>query len=277
MAIKDSNLNVRWPPRTRGDPATRNLNVYCHFHRDIGHSIENCRNLKEEIEDLIRRGYLKKYIKHESSESIDRQANQRREAPELSKNNDLPQRQPQPPEDRPICGDDARGIQYSHDDALIVKLEINDFEVKQILGDSRSSADVLFLEAFDKLQLEQSDMERTDTPLVGFSGEVVRPLGRITVPVATGMWPNLVRFERTFLVVATLSSYNAILGRPILYALRAVMFIYYLSKKFPTSYEVGIVRGDQLESHKCYVAALKVKEKLAEDVELESPPEHTKE
>ncbi|XP_010246600.1 PREDICTED: uncharacterized protein LOC104589862 [Nelumbo nucifera] len=76
--------------------------------------------------------------------------------------------------------DDSRGMQYPHDDTLVVKLIINDFEVKQILVDSCSSANILFKGTFNRLQLKQSDLEPTDTPLLGFSGEEVRPLGRIT-------------------------------------------------------------------------------------------------
>ncbi|XP_010268094.1 PREDICTED: uncharacterized protein LOC104605153 [Nelumbo nucifera] len=56
---------VRWPPLMRGDPANKNPNMYCHFRRDIGHDTKNCLNLKDEVEKLIRRGYLKQFIKRE--------------------------------------------------------------------------------------------------------------------------------------------------------------------------------------------------------------------
>ncbi|XP_010246529.1 PREDICTED: uncharacterized protein LOC104589790 [Nelumbo nucifera] len=270
MAIKGSSF-VKWPPKLRGDPATRNLKFYCHFHHNTGHSIENYRNIHDEIEELIHCGYLKKYILREGRESMDCQADQRREALESSRRNEQPPRQQQLPKDRPIRGvinmitggsivarcntsagktsvqeleheaenppkrprieepiyfmeDDARGIQYPHDDALIVKLlVINYFEVKRILVDLSSSIDIIFLEAFEKLQLQQSDMQPTTSPLVGFNSEVVRPLGRIIVPVAARTWPNLVFFEHTILMVANPSPYNMILGRPILYTLRAVV------------------------------------------------------
>ncbi|XP_010241745.1 PREDICTED: uncharacterized protein LOC104586270 [Nelumbo nucifera] len=316
MAIKDSSF-IKGPPRLRGDPATRNPNVYCHFHRDHRHKTENCRNLRNGIEELIRRRYLKNFILREergqTDRQTDRQGDQRRNALETSRQNEQPPRQL--PEERPILGvinmitdgsiiarctsatgrtsiheleneeenppkrprlegpiyfteDDARGIQYPHDDALVVKLRINDFEVKRILVNSGSSANILFKETFDKLQLQQSDLRPIDTPLVGFNGEEVRPLGRVTVLVEVGTWPNIVRFKHTFLVVATPSPYNAIVGRSITHVLCAVVPTYYLVMKFPTDYGVGVVRGDQLESRKCYVTALKGKVKLAEDVEL---------
>ncbi|XP_010242654.1 PREDICTED: uncharacterized protein LOC104586948 [Nelumbo nucifera] len=195
MEIKDSSI-VRWPPKLRGDPTTKNLNVYYHFHRDHGHNTENYRNLHDEIEELIHRGYLKKYILHEENEQGNRQGDQKKDTPKSSRQNEQPPRLL--PEERPIRGvinmitggsivvgctiaagrtsfrelkheaknppkrprieepmyftkDDAHGIQYPHDDTLVVKMVIYDFEVRRILVDSGSSADILFKETFDKL------------------------------------------------------------------------------------------------------------------------------
>ncbi|XP_010278612.1 PREDICTED: uncharacterized protein LOC104612746 [Nelumbo nucifera] len=178
----------------------------------------------------------------------DRQDDQRRNAPETSRQNEYPPRQL--PEERPVRGvintitggsiiarctstarrtsvrklknegenppkrprleepiyftkDGAHGIQYPHDDALVVKLRINDFEVKHILVDSGSSADILFKEAFDKLQLQHSNLKAADTPLIGFCGEEVRPLGRDTVPAeAETRYPEIEKLAYA-LVIAT--------------------------------------------------------------------------
>ncbi|XP_010253015.1 PREDICTED: uncharacterized protein LOC104594430 [Nelumbo nucifera] len=143
--------------------------------------------------------------------------------------------------------DNARRIQYSNDDALVVKMVINDFEVKQILVYSSNSSDILFLEAFEKMELDQKDLQLADMPQVGFNGDVVKPLGRIKLSVVARAEPNTIQFKHTFLVVATLSPYNIILGQPILHALHTVVTTYYLSMKFLMRYGVGVVRGDQLE------------------------------
>ncbi|XP_010270816.1 PREDICTED: uncharacterized protein LOC104607022 [Nelumbo nucifera] len=324
MAIKDSSY-VKWPPRLRGDPTTRNRNVYCHFHKDHGHSTENCKTLRDEIKELIRCGYLKKFIQREDKNQADRQTDwqgAKEETPpslaanrvssrhgscpkkgrsainmitsgsiiagctlvagrasvrELENEEQNPPKQPRLEDPIYFMEDDACGIQYPHGDALVIKLRINDFEVKRILVDSGSSADILFKDAFDKPQLQMSNLKPTNTPLVGFSGKEVRPLGRVLVPVEVGTWPNIVRFEHTFLVVATPSPYNAIVGRPITHALRAVVSNYYLTIKFPMDYGVGVVRSDQLESRKCYVVALKGKAKLVANVEFKRPTEYAEE
>ncbi|KAL0446412.1 UNVERIFIED_CONTAM: hypothetical protein Slati_1769100 [Sesamum latifolium] len=37
---------------------------YCRFHRDMGHTTEECHHLQNEIEKLIQQGHLKEYVKH---------------------------------------------------------------------------------------------------------------------------------------------------------------------------------------------------------------------
>ena len=46
----------------RSDPAKRDNTKYCEFHRDHGHRIDDCIQLRKEIEYLIRRGYLRRFI-----------------------------------------------------------------------------------------------------------------------------------------------------------------------------------------------------------------------
>ncbi|XP_050290249.1 uncharacterized protein LOC126728478 [Quercus robur] len=47
----------------RKDDKNPRTNKYCRFHRDHGHLTEDCRDLKEQIEELIRKGKLQKYVK----------------------------------------------------------------------------------------------------------------------------------------------------------------------------------------------------------------------
>ena len=46
----------------KSDLATRDNSKYCEFHRDYGHRTDDCIQLKREIEYLIRRGYLRRFI-----------------------------------------------------------------------------------------------------------------------------------------------------------------------------------------------------------------------
>ena len=50
----------------KSDPTTRDNTRYCEFHRDYGHRTDDCIQLKREIEYLIRRGYLRRFISPEN-------------------------------------------------------------------------------------------------------------------------------------------------------------------------------------------------------------------
>ncbi|GAV83718.1 hypothetical protein CFOL_v3_27164 [Cephalotus follicularis] len=49
-------------PPLRSPAETRDTEKYCRYHRDHGHDTEECRQLKNQIEDLIRKGQLRKYV-----------------------------------------------------------------------------------------------------------------------------------------------------------------------------------------------------------------------
>ena len=57
---------LRWPTQMKSDPATRDNSKYCEFHRDYGHRKDDCIQPKREIEYLIRRGYLRRFISLEN-------------------------------------------------------------------------------------------------------------------------------------------------------------------------------------------------------------------
>lgn len=46
----------------KSSPDKRNNNKYCRFHRHHGHDTSQCYDLRDQIENLIRRGHLKKYM-----------------------------------------------------------------------------------------------------------------------------------------------------------------------------------------------------------------------
>ena len=57
---------LRWPTQMKSDPTTRDNSKYCEFHRDYGHRTDDCIQLKREIEYLIWRRYLRRFISPEN-------------------------------------------------------------------------------------------------------------------------------------------------------------------------------------------------------------------
>ena len=53
MQIKDD-PSLKWPEKMKGDPNKHNRNKYCRFHKDHGHDTDECFDLKQQVENLIR-------------------------------------------------------------------------------------------------------------------------------------------------------------------------------------------------------------------------------
>ncbi|KAL5537655.1 hypothetical protein UlMin_045801 [Ulmus minor] len=52
-----------YPPGIRTPANKRDNTKYCRFHRDTGHTTEECRVLKDEVERLIQRGQLREFVR----------------------------------------------------------------------------------------------------------------------------------------------------------------------------------------------------------------------
>ncbi|XP_071928199.1 uncharacterized protein [Coffea arabica] len=63
LAVMRQNQIGRNPPEIPGRRDKMNSNLYCAYHRDVGHETEDCNDLKREIENLIRQGYLKQFVR----------------------------------------------------------------------------------------------------------------------------------------------------------------------------------------------------------------------
>ena len=95
--------------------------------------------------------------------------------------------------DNPIIGfteEDTRCLHHPHDDALKVSLPVGDYNTYRVLVDNENSADILYYPAFQQMRIERERLIPTNTPLVGFGGIRVYPLGAITLPVTVGDYPQ---------------------------------------------------------------------------------------
>ena len=54
--------SLKWSEKMKGGPNKSNRNKYCRFHRDHGHDTNECFDLKQQIENLIRQGKLRNFL-----------------------------------------------------------------------------------------------------------------------------------------------------------------------------------------------------------------------
>ncbi|XP_075670459.1 uncharacterized protein LOC142640277 [Castanea sativa] len=60
--IKDEHY-LKWPRPLHSSPNVRDKKKYCLFHKNHSHYTEDCRDLKKQIEELIRKGKLQRFVK----------------------------------------------------------------------------------------------------------------------------------------------------------------------------------------------------------------------
>ena len=125
--------------------------------------------------------------------------------------------------------EDKIGTLQPHDDALVVTLRIGGYDVKRVLVDQGSEAEIMYSDLYKGLNLKPDDLSKYDSPLLGFDERMVIPHGMIKLPVQAG---NEV-VEVNFIVVEAYSPYAAILARPWLHAMGAVSSTLHMKVKFP--------------------------------------------
>jgi hypothetical protein len=153
--------------------------------------------------------------------------------------------------------EDYEGISLPHTDALVVTLTVANHNMHRILVDNGSSADIMYMPAFKQLNIGQEKVGVARSPLVGFTGEQVQPVGTIDLPVTAGTVPYQATIMVRFLLIDRPSAYNAIIGRAALNGFRAITSTPHLKMKFPTDRGVGEVKGDQWAARQCYNVTLK--------------------
>ncbi|XP_010462614.1 PREDICTED: uncharacterized protein LOC104743203 [Camelina sativa] len=283
--------NVRWPPKMKAPDNKRNTSKWCEFHNDHGHRTEDCISLRMEVNELLKKGYLREYLSDKTQNRLDGESNK-----QVAIANGLVS---PPKHDRVINvisgGSEISGITHSaakrntrtvkncqskgqatqgdmpactisfamsessvstpHHDALVIQLTVANCLVKRILIDNGSSTNILYMQAYKELGLDEKELTRKSILLVGFSGEVKQSVGEVTLPV----YAEGVNKHTKFLVVDCASAYNAIMGRPWIHDMGAVPSTLHQIIKFPTPWGVKEIAGAQESSRSCYQTTLKGK------------------
>ena len=61
-------LFFKWPNKMVGNLMRCNQSLYCHYHQDQGHTTEDCRNLWDHLDQLVREGKLKQLLHHSNGQ-----------------------------------------------------------------------------------------------------------------------------------------------------------------------------------------------------------------
>ncbi|XP_075649753.1 uncharacterized protein LOC142620238 [Castanea sativa] len=138
----------------------------------------------------------------------------------------------------PILGlseEDKVGAIQPHDDALVVTIRIGAYDVKR------------------GLNLKLGDLMAYDSPLISFEEKAIIPKGQIRLPVQSG--PEVINVD--FIVVDAYSPYTALLARPWLHALGAIVSsTLHVKVKFPSGGLIEEIIESQSVARQCITAAI---------------------
>ncbi|KAM2704459.1 hypothetical protein EV1_033785 [Malus domestica] len=286
MAIYPSIAHLIPKPKLRHPDykPTKNTGTFCCYHEHNGHDGKNCITLRDHIKVLPREGKIDQFLLHpprgnhnqhqvnviyfisggtpiskSSNRAMKNSERALRSGHQMFHMEDIRGGKYQKPNWDPICFyfDEERGIIYPHNDPLIVEAHIANFEVRRILVDTGASVNIIFDEAFRALNVAEHLLDRSISPLISFSDDIVQPLGSIHLPFIIGTGPYTATITTNFLVVDCPTAYNVIFGRTGINDLKAMVSTHMLLMKFPTPYGNGYIRGDQLSARSCYNTSVK--------------------
>lgn len=83
---------------------------------------------------------------------------------------------------------DDQEIQFSYNNAVVISLTIENYDVCCILIDNESSANILYYNAFVKMRISPDQLGKVDSPLVDFIADAVQVEGAITLSIKMGQY-----------------------------------------------------------------------------------------
>ena len=118
-----------------------------------------------------------------------------------------------------------------HYDGYILTLCINNFDVRRVLVDPSSTADLLHLPAFQQMKVLLDHLSSASKVLSGFNGATTLMVSDIVLSVKAGLVTQQVLFS----VVKDLGPYNVIMGRAWLHAMKVVFSTYHQTISYLTA------------------------------------------
>ena len=157
-----------------------------------------------------------------------------------------------------FSNEDKIGTIQPHDDALVITFRIGGYDVKRIMVDQGSVAEIIYPDLYKGLNLKAEDLTPYSSPLVSFEGKIIIPKGQIRLPVQTGS--EIVEVD--FIVVDAYSPYTEIVAKPWLHTLGAVSSTLHQKVKYPSRGQIKEILGDQAMARQCMIAAIQHKPKV---------------
>ncbi|XP_062114333.1 uncharacterized protein LOC133825397 [Humulus lupulus] len=259
IIANENHVLFKRPPPMKRDRSKRDPSKYCQYHKDVGHTRAECNHLKVEIEELIHRGQLGRYVRRENPRKEDRPSSPQAREQALEVQAEVRTIFKDPT----FVGESSKGRStyakeyFAYNNPLVLTIHIANMKVHQVLVDNGSSVDILYCLSLGKMGLGIRNLRPCHTSLYGFTEDSIQPLGTIDLALTMGEQPKQTTVMSNFVVVSCALAFNAVFGRPSLRELKAVTLIYHLSVIFPTLGVIESIKRQQKEARECYNTSLR--------------------
>nr|GEV39818.1 reverse transcriptase domain-containing protein [Tanacetum cinerariifolium] len=231
------------PPPMVTPVEKRGSNKFCDFHKDKGHSTDECMQLKKQIEELVRAGKLSHLIK-EIKQGRDQSKTGKKETTGKDKPTTIYMIQSWQRTTRQKVTQSFERVKEitfpplaassGTEGPLVIEAEMGGHMIHRMYVDDGSSIEILYEHCFNRPWPKiKSHMVPATTSLTDFSGETIWPLGQLRLLVIIGDANNSTRALMNFMIVRSLSPYNGIIGRSGIRAIQAVPSTVHAMLKFP--------------------------------------------
>ena len=178
----------------RGDPSSRDQGKFCAYHKQNGHRTDECKSFKSHLENLVKEGHLRDYVKEEGRDSsrpprrhdggqdsepegiinvihlappAKGSSQARAEARRASHQKQVLTAAPGPVAKKAktegpriwFSDRDLEDVELPHNDPLVLTLKPQNFLVQRVLVDLGSSSEILYYDCFQKLKLKDEDLQ----------------------------------------------------------------------------------------------------------------------
>ena len=133
--------------------------------------------------------------------------------------------------------EDKIGTIQPHDDSLVITLQIGGYDVKRVMVDQGSAAEIMYPDLYKGLNLKAEDLTPYSSPLVSFERKIIIPNGQIRLPVQTGSEVVEVNF-------IVMDAYTAIVASPWLHMLGAISSTLHQKVKYSSEGQIKEILGN---------------------------------
>ncbi|GJS22591.1 reverse transcriptase domain-containing protein [Tanacetum coccineum] len=254
------------PPSMTTPIEKRNASKFCEFHGEVGHTTDECMHLKRQIEEMLKAGKLSHLIKVLKQNNGKDHAKTVKKGETLGKDKSLAilmvqawqrvarQRITQTFSPESIITFPPLGEEDGIEGPMIIEAEMGGHCVHRMYVDEGSSLEILYEHCFNRFRPEvKNQMVPSSTLLVRFSGEIIWPLGQISLLVKIGDEEHSTFAWINVMVVRSPSPYNGIIGRPWVRKIRAIPSTVHGMLKFPVVGGIVTLRSSMIIPLECLV------------------------